>query len=213
MKTRIPFDTELAIATAWDLLWARNIKMRAEGQDYDGQTYYLTASDVERQVRAFAEEQMEGKPWGSSGNHDAYYSRIRISGDLNNAVRDWLLWNHNLQQFNFKRGHISGMRFRPVGEPFSPQELRTQAAQKKEADARAAGKKKPVHYSGRTFGNAICVKRSPYSSGIRSSAYTTRDPAKVTCPRCLKMLAANPELAAAYKPMPAFPQVEQGEQA
>jgi hypothetical protein len=199
---RKTFNLQEAIPAAWELLWQDNLKQRAENEkraaetgkeSYGaGRTFYLTATDVEDQVRMFAQEEFDGKPWGSTGrSYGSYPNGIRISGDVFGDVRKWLLHNPNLQEHNFGRGHISGMRFRPVGEVLSAAEQATLAAKEKAKANRAAGKLPPVHFRKGSWGSAIlCAKRGPFSrSNYRSHGPRgTNVAAEVTCPRCKNLL-------------------------
>lgn len=191
MKQTIDFSQ--AIPAAFVCVWQRNLKMRAAGNDFRGNTYYVTASDVEEQVRCFAEDQLAGKPWGTKESYGrGWHNGLRISGDLTGAVRQWLL--RNCDGHNFGRGHISGMRFRPRGEPIGPTE---QATLQKKAEERANPKVKPVHYS-YTYGPAHCVLAAKEKRGLRywgnalrSRAHTVSDWEHVTCKRCLNLHAAE----------------------
>lgn len=192
-----PFAINDAIPQAWDLLWRSNLEQRKEDEKSEhvyrkGSTYYLTASDVENQVRQFAQDQANGKPWGTSGRAwgRGYGLSVRLSGGqrLQSKVRDWLLNEVRLGRLashNFGRGHISGMRFRPKGEPLAPAEQRTIEVKEKRKD-----KPKRLHlYSDGYCSRALCLKnrkRSPWGRG-RSSAWCTNDKAKVTCPSCIKL--------------------------
>jgi hypothetical protein len=187
---RIQFDRQAAIAAAWDLLWASNLEQRKREDSYrPSTTYYLTASDLEAQVRAFADETAEGKEWGSTGRAygRGYGSRIRFSGDLLGDCRDWLRNNRRLTSHNFGRGHISGARYRPVGEPLAPAEEGT--LQEK---AKRASKPRPIHMraQGKPF---LCapVRKGPRWSSSRSQAHVssgTGTSSAITCPRCLKIM-------------------------
>lgn len=171
------FNVNEAIPAAWDFLWKSNLKER-KNAFRASRTYYLTASDVEDQVRAFADDQMQGKKWGASGRaYGRPMTMTRIRGvNLNGAVRRWLLNNTSLESHNFGRGHISGMRFRPRGEPLAPQEQTTM-----ERHTKRASRPRPVHL--RKGGGPACVKRSGF--GRPSRAFCTSDVSRVTCPRCI----------------------------
>lgn len=214
---RIGFNVQEAIVFAWQHLWALNLKRRADGNDFRGNTYYLTAADVEAQVRTLAYESMNGEKWGSSGDgrYATYTGDIRISvggGGLNNVVRHWLLTNRNITHHNFARGHISGARFRPVGEPLAPKEQATLEKQAKERkrreEKRAAGEPLYItHYREEGKYEAMCVlvqrenkKAKLAAKGIRwygpmrqprHRAFATSDAAAVTCPRCKKLMVAH----------------------
>lgn len=202
MKSRkIAFDVRAAIPAAWDKMWAENLKRRREDVAYEkkhgrrpfdaARTYFLTAASIEREVREMADRAATatGMSWGV----------VRISGNLQRAVRDWLLRGpRGLQQHNFGRGHISGMRFRPRGEPLAPAEKATNAAHEKRAADRKAGKESRRHFSMRGYGShPQCVveqrRKKGHGHGLwrQSKARVTRDATEVTCPSCLKWIAAN----------------------
>ena len=182
---KVPFDIAKAIPAAWNLLWSDNICKRDEGRDFRGNTYYVTARDVELQVRQFAAETVAGERWGTRGRAwGSPYVSVRIAGDLNNMVRQWLLGNHNITGHNFGRGHISGMRFRPRGAPLGPSEIKTMKE-------KANPKPRPIHYNPNGYGFPRCTqaRRSVYSRGWRPTARVDNDQSKVTCKRCLNLLA------------------------
>jgi hypothetical protein len=159
---------------AWDELWAGCLVRRASGYAWKGSDgHYLTASDLADKVR----ELSTGKTWYSG----------RAGGQWLNAARDWLHREVNagrLQSHNFGRGHISGERFRPAGEAVTETELKTI----KDREARK-GRPKPCHYSQHGYGGrALCVKLRSGYWGHRSTAWTTKDLEKVTCPRCKNLL-------------------------
>lgn len=179
------FDMRAAIAFAWAQCWADNLVRRAAGGDYRGNTYYLTASDVECQVRRLANETMQGKSWGSTGRAwgRGWEGGVRLPGDVQAQVRDWLLHNPDVEGHNFGRSHISRMRFRPRGEPLAPGEQHTLNTPRK------TWAEKPVHYS-RTYGPPKCVEARVgrfYDTWRRRSTRTDSDWANVTCKRCLNM--------------------------
>ena len=179
------FDMQAAIAFAWALCWADNLAKRAAGDDYRGNTYYLTASDIENQVRRLANETMQGKSWGSTGRAwgRGWERGVRLPGDVQARVRDWLLHNPDIEGFNFGRGHVSGMRFRPRGEGLTAAEQHTLKSRKTWAE-------KLVHYA-RTYGPPLCTANrvhSPYNSFKAARRVRTEsDWAHVTCKRCLNL--------------------------
>lgn len=191
MKQTIDFSK--AIPAAFAHLWNLNLTRRAAGDDFRGNTYYVTAADVEEQVRCFAEDQLAGNPWGTKVSYGrGWHNGLRISGNLNYAVRQWLM--RNCDGHNFGRGHISGMRFRPRGEPIGPTE---KATLEKKAAAKANPRVKPVHYAP-TYCQALCVSEARKKKGSRffggyrrSTAYTVSDWEDVTCKRCLNLHAAE----------------------
>jgi hypothetical protein len=191
------FDTQRAIAEAWKLLWADNLKKRAEGQDFRGDTTYLTASDVVEQVRTFAQEQLDGKAWGATGRcWGRAYATVRIStsgrGGLLGVVRSWLeleCRRGRLEIFTFGRGHISGARYRPAGEGVTETETTTMRAKQRRRET-----PRPIHYAVRGewgLGRAVCLPpRRQFSYGRRGMRpRVTNDRKEVTCPRCRKQQA------------------------
>jgi hypothetical protein len=177
------FDVCAAIPEAWDYLWKDNLKQRkkmTQGWSYGySETFYLTATDVENQVRQFALEALEGKPRGSYGR--AYgrpvgHKLIIRGGSLNGAVRDWLLRNPEIEGFNFGRHHISGKRFRPKGEPLAEAEKETMREKERRKDL-----PRPLHLSKKH--RPACVTK-PIRGWRPSKAWMTTDKARVTCKRC-----------------------------
>jgi hypothetical protein len=191
MGTRFAFDYQAAIKAAWDLLWASNLKTRAEDSHYrPSTTYYLTASDLMWQVRQFAEETAAGEPWGKRGRaySGGYGSRVRLSGDLLHMCRDWLRneeYAGRLASHNFGRGHVSGKRYRPAGEPISEAETNTFAVK-----AQRASKPRPVHMWDSTRKKSfLCAPEKKSRWGrYRSQAHVSRGATPITCPRCLKLM-------------------------
>lgn len=194
MKKRFAFDMQSAIQTAWDMLWAANLERRKENDDYtkktgkksfdEAGTYYICSADIERTVRGFAQQSFEGHPWTLGG----YAYNVRMQGNLQRTVRDWLLHGNRgkIVGHNFGKGHISGMRFRPVGEPMAEAELQTI---KRNEDRRL--KPRPRHYG---KSKPICTanrRRSMFSRPSRN-IWTTNNKSDVTCPRCLNLLAKMP---------------------
>jgi hypothetical protein len=204
-RKRFAFDVKAAIKAAWDYCWANNIKTRANGDHYrPSTTYYLTSSDIEAQVRRFAEETAAGKQWGSTGRaYGKGYSTVRLSGNLLGAVRDWLheeCYRGRIVAHNFGKGHISGQRYRPAGEPVSEVEQRTF-----DAKAKRAATPRPVHlYCGHEQRKRfLCAQvKKPSFRVPRSQARCTSDAAKVTCPRCIKLMRDKDGKPAAGTPGP-----------
>lgn len=199
MRKRFTFDINAAIPAAWDVIWTSHKKERKKDEAYEKKqgkkpygwerTYYTTASDVERMVRDLAEDTANGKPWRTE-NTCSGWGTVRISGNLKGKVRDWLLRNPKITGHNFGRGHISGMRFRPVGEPLAEAEKKT--IEKNQKRRAGLGSPKPWHFSEK--GSLLCQKarmKGRYSFG-RSSAWSTKDQSKVTCKQCLNLLAKMP---------------------
>jgi len=203
MSKRTPFNLRDTMHQAWDWLWADNLKSRAEHPDHAANTYYLTASDLESQVRAFAYDDMQNHPRGWAGRGCYASVSIRISGlngmSLLNHCREWLLRNPTLDRHNMGKGHTSGMRYRPAGQPLGPSEVKTLAVKQAQKDGTAI-----MHFRDTTarFFSAfpICTaerraanraKSHHYVNprGSKSSASTTNDKSKVTCPKCLAAIA------------------------
>ena len=216
------FNLDREFQKAWDWCWSYYCEPSVyENEQYNEKTQewektgekreleprqsWLTATDLERRVRASVAEQVNKVPYGSYGA-DAWgkgASTLRIStgkrGNLLDACRDWLLSqarSGKLSAHNFGRGHISGMRFRPVG-------LDLTEAEKKTVEKKAVPyDQKPVHFADpdtRSFRSlTLCSKatretnkkklRGYFRQPNRSKSRTTTDRSKVTCPRCLKLL-------------------------
>lgn len=195
------------IKRAFQFVWESKQQDRKKGHDFCGQTYYVTAADIERRVRGACAEQSEGLAYGKYGtNYSGYRSGLRISvpnqiGGLTGAVRKWLLDETRagrLVAHNFTRGHISGARFRPATSPLSPQENDHLLKILKEGPR---GENKLVHaadplskgYSRKTLCSrsartSSSKKRMPYRRPSRSNAVFESQGRPVTCPRCIKML-------------------------
>jgi hypothetical protein len=194
----VAFNLAKAISEAWKLQWKQKEEMndekRADMQYYRA-NLYLTASDLEAQVRLFAEEQIAGEKWGSRGPAwgKGYGSSVRISlgrrQTLLDACRDWLLSEQRagrLSSFNFGRGHISGARYRPAGMEISETEQKTLEAKRKRRET-----PRPVHAKVRQGGSAIVCMQDRMKGRIRMSRSKTRssiDPNEITCPRCQKLI-------------------------
>lgn len=195
MSKKFAFNIHDAIPAAWDFLWKENLKRRKENEAYfkeygreayrSNDTYYLTASDIETQVRQWAYDTSQGKPWSQERGYGGYSHGVRLSGNLQDSVRNWLLrtMSGKIVGHNFGRGHISGMRFRPVGEPISGVEQETI---KKKAARRE--RPTPKHYKGK-HNRPLCIEsRMKGRFSFRSSkAWTTKRIEEVNCARCKKL--------------------------
>lgn len=187
-------DLTAAMRAAFKIQWEQKCKRAA---DYPRAGRYVVASDIEGQVRVLARDTLDGNPWGTSKPSwgRSYYAPVRVTlsrpGEtLLGACRSWLFSEvraGRLAAHNFGRGHISGERFRPIGEEMTDAEKRTTAA--REARRNGTAKPKPVHYSP-NWSSPECTRARRHGFS-RPNRYTrtTRDAEKVTCPRCLKMLA------------------------
>lgn len=201
MRKRIAFDVKAAIPAAWDVLWADRMRQRKEDLAYEKKvgkkpfnwaaSYYVTATDVEQMVRDFAEDTAAGKPWRKV-NNGGYGHIVRIGGDLKSQVRAWLLRGNGgkITGHNFGRGHVSGMRFRPVGEPMAEAEKKTIENHKKRRSGELPPR--PIHFS---QGGLLCQReRTKGRSWSRSNARSTKDQASVTCKQCINLMKRAPQL-------------------
>lgn len=204
MSRMFEFDTRKAIVAAWEHIWKKQRAEIANGTGWRGQSYYTTAQDMERVVRGFADETLDGKPWGSEDRYYGGFNRAKFRGPipLNDQIRTWLLTearSGRIASHNFGKGHISGMRFRPKDIPLYEAERKTI---EKHAIPYNERKPKPVHFSV-TYGGALFCTVKPRSSyrSHRGTGRATPDPTKITCPRCLKLGAVEkaPALLAEHK--------------
>ena len=198
-RQRMTFDVQAAIPKAWTFLWRANLARQQAGEDYRGQSTYLTASDVEAQVRQFAQEQFDGRAPGSTGPaRGRRYTVVRLTtgrpGGVFGLIRDWLLAEvraGRLEIFKFGRGHISGARFRPAGQ--GPNLAEEQSMDRKRA---RQGRPAPVHasVSGRHGGRPLCTKERRRGFSWRPSRFvrTTAEPGEVTCARCRNRITEMP---------------------
>lgn len=206
-RKRFAFDMNKALQYAWDVRWTGNIARRQRDLEYEkktgkksygwAQSYYLTASDIERTVRDLAEFTQRGEPWPTDPEKlgYGYGNGIRFPSNLQNVVRNWLFSNRKLTHHNFGRGHISGARFRPVGEPLAEAELATMVNKQRKRDPNY---KAPVHFRCDSPWRSLCThkrmegkRRSFFGGRGRSQAWCNEDKEKVTCKQCLNILASN----------------------
>ena len=210
-KRRMQFDIKAHMQLAWDLLYAASVK-REKSRSHA----FVTASDMEDQIRQFAAEVVAGEPvgtrgaaWGTRGFHS-----VRIScpngARLLDVCRDWLLLRKRMGTFqghNFCHGHISGMRFRPSGVILPESERKTILKRVERIEGRA--KPAVVHFDVKTSGwtaHLLCMEKARltkaakgirnYRGMRRSNARHTREEEKVTCPRCLKLIAEGAHVVA-----------------
>ena len=191
MKTpTLRIDLRAEIAAAWDRCWKRNLESRLKGYDYGGRSYYLSATDLERDMREEFSKRMNS-------------CRVRVLGlnrrPLLDHVRSWLSGRVGagvLEADSRGRGHCSGMRFRPAGAPASPAEKKVDALPKAERDRRRHVRHLTVEPRDRTSyrdPRRACYvapkkkKRMSFRPNRRTT-YPTPDPANVTCKKCLKIL-------------------------
>lgn len=205
----ITVDLKTIIPEVWTGLWKANLATRAK-YIAAGQTdrywmrglYYLTASDVEAGVRNYALAMLENDTFNYAEWKSKPWTSLRIStpgyrGGLNNAVRNWLLSEvrrGKLESHNFGRGHISGMRFRPKGEPVGPAEVATME-KKKEAKERDY-KTNPLPVHGRLTEHSynatpLCQYEPNRHSWRRNhrSPDSTLQLKAITCAACANLIA------------------------
>lgn len=198
-------DLNKEIPQAFHRLWTYKQERQAAGHDFQGQTYYVAAKELEDEVR---NKLTGGEPGEQRGG---YRSGIRISTgsrySLFDLCRKWLLAQVSagkLQAHNFTRGHVSGARYRPTGAPLSPSEEKHFNKIQKEGPR---GENKPIHfadpYEEGWPRKSYCSRATRETNKKKAKAYyrrpshrtetrTTSEPEKVTCPRCLKLLAEQP---------------------
>jgi hypothetical protein len=160
------------IQFAWKTLWAQTVA--GQGQDYRASHgHFVTASDLANTLR----DQITG--------HQYYASPA--GGKWLDAARNWLsaeVRAGRLQAHNFGRGHISGMRYRPVGEVVTATEQATVAAKERSRD-----RPRLVHFSKHGFGGPLlCTASRRGRFSYRTNSRSTKEQANVTCPRCQKMM-------------------------
>lgn len=211
IRTEFSLDVELPKALKYliDYHAQERKAMEAKGDTKDrwyARHCYFTASDIEQRIRAAAAEKIDNAEYGSY--HQSGYSHrtaFKISGlngqSLLDHCRSYLLHHPKLKQFNFGRGHISGLRFRSADMPFSDTEQRTMADKAKEKPIHFAPKRRKTVWGSDvqvevTVWTPLCVidrktKRTSYSRPTRSTAKFTTDESKVTCPLCIKKLQAE----------------------
>jgi hypothetical protein len=198
MRKTVGIDVEKACREAWDGLWADNLRIREKHKDSPFRlpgTYYLTATDLERAIRRHVEAKLRGdtkvnwKEW-----RYGTWSTVRISipgcrGGLMQAVRNWLYdqrCSGKLEEHNFGRGHISGARYRPAGEPIGPAEKETMERHEEERTRDYKANPLPVHAQGMlcTFTGGFRWRRG---GGWRRRTTSKRN--EITCKACLNLLA------------------------
>jgi hypothetical protein len=188
LSPSIAADSKL-LGEAFARLWAYKLEARAAGRDFRGDTYYTTAQELQEAVKGLVFDRLHPDPkrlkeFGPT-LRGAY--GVRCRGDLQKVVRNYLLQGP-FDRENFGRGHVSGMRFRPRGEPLSAAEATTKA--RKAVPRRPA----PVHAT--LPGSLALLCMPPRQALYRGPNYRIRrtsDRAAVTCPRCLKLLQQAPE--------------------
>jgi len=193
------------VRRAWRWIWARALESRLAGRDFHGSTYYFTATDVERRLRARGQEILDGLPEGELGEGLLPFSRLRFRGlngrplldHVRRALREEVL--AGVLEMEGSRGGtcLSGARFRPAGAEFSPQEKRraeVEAATPPEEKRRKAWIRhlaEKEEKDGRTRRVAACLAgrktRRGYSFRRREPSLT-EDPEAVTCKRCQALL-------------------------
>ena len=190
-------DLQNLCREAFDFLFQEKKKRRnGESTMFGGQDYYTTSQELERQVREFVEADLLGEERGKYGQAMGARTRnVRVEGlkdfgGLREFCRWWLRRQPDIESHNFGKSTTTGERFRPKGDPLSPQE---------EKRLKEQNKPKPVHMVGPQGyrGPVLCVARSGKKVTRRhsprrspSQAKRTQDSDKVTCPRCKRKLGA-----------------------
>ena len=182
------FDFDAAVHLAFENLWAEKLKAREEGRDFQGDTYYTTATELERKVRGYAQDVADGEQMGARDHYGM--TVVRLNFDLKERVRTWLLRHPHLESHNFSKGHISGERFRPVDAPLSPQEQHTMA---KKVAAQTNPRPQVKHY-GDSMPECQRERMKGRFRTRRSKAWYVSDKSKVTCKQCLKLIAEGLDL-------------------
>lgn len=182
----VRIDLVEEISAAWDSAWKQNLVTRARDEaealrrdvaTVYGQsaTYYLTASEIEREMRRLADIAMGGGGFGP----------VRFTGlggiSLLDHCREWLCRNYALDHDG---GSLTARRYRPKGEPLSPAE--------KTAPSRS--EKRRVRYGVLHFddgsGANLCGRKNARTRGgyVRKP---TEGGEFVTCKSCLKKMEGN----------------------
>ena len=109
-------------------------------------------------------------------------------------VRDFLLSHPKLTWHNSGRGHVSGARFRTDDMPMSESEKNTKEkkAREKPIHIREPKDESKGYYHDRKLLCQVGIERKPSwrgRTGRRFDVRTTEDPTKVTCKRCLRLIA------------------------
>lgn len=194
---RKSLNLAVEFAASWTRLWKANLESRLKGHDHGGRTYFLTATDLERDVRDELTARMRAERPDECGT-------LRISGLGGRPLLDHVRAEVRSEVRSGRaddrgRGHCSSMRFRPAGAPASQAEKKADAVPVVEKSRRRF----VVHFHRETeeipFGDGtrerllgrLCEtkprKRSFYSHP-RRSIYPTNDPARVSCKKCRKIL-------------------------
>lgn len=178
---KMKIDLNQEIRDAIDRVWADCLERRKFWDRAD--TYHFSATEVARSVRDRARDEM-----GTMN--------VRIVGldglPLLEHVRRVLFAEvaaGRLTQTVGKGCRITGARFRPAGEPLSPAEKRAAAVPASEKRRRG----NIVHWTGPEGerGERACGKSKPKKPWARRRrrSYPTTDVSRVTCKKCLKLIA------------------------
>lgn len=186
------FNLQNEISKAWQWCWAYYC-----GGDSPRQQW-LTATDLERRVRAQAAEQLHGQSYGS----DAWGSGVRITGlnglTLLDHCRNWL-------RSQFSRGILRadhpGGRHTCTGLRYRPVEVGLTAAEQRTIDTPAEERSRQAHIvhwqpvrTSTGPRTAECQKNKPPRRATYRRApqpWTTADASKITCKKCQKLAAKD----------------------
>lgn len=182
MKVQINSAEELR--KAWDWCWEN----RREGD------HFLSATDIHRRVRAAVAEKLAKKPYGSF-QYDTYMvANFRCSITFT-EVRRFLFEEARLGRLRADnprgRNTSTGMRFRPSVAGLTPAEIKAQNTPKEERSrVRFIRHKEAYAFPLVAPLRKLCDKRATaVYRGYRAQLRVTNEIAKVTCKKCLALLA------------------------
>jgi hypothetical protein len=171
---------------AWYSCWLEKKRFRDKKDAYGHEMgFYITATELAGKVYDLKNGQ-EG--WG--------YGRGNL-GEARRFLLDQARMG-KIQAHNFGRGHVSGMRFRPLGVSLTD-------AEKKTLEKKKNPPKKFVHFAEVTkvmldgyelLGKKFCAKPKKMGWGRGRVAFVkrTKNIAEVTCPQCLKKMREQVKL-------------------
>lgn len=178
------FDLDGELQAALARYWQRGELARKAGHDYRGMSRYVTATDLERDVR----EHLTARFY-ESGLRGRFVIHTGQRGGLLQAARAFLFARvraGELASHNFGRGHISGERFRLASTEVSAAEQQSVARRERPRVVHAPA-------SETSYGRPLCTAtrtRSLYYTR-RRAVITSSERERITCARCIK-LTTNP---------------------
>lgn len=213
-----PFDLSKALERAIQFIVAKMEEGQKEAPDWHVNQYF-SATDVASRVRSAVAEEVDGRPYGTYGV-TGHAGGVRISGlggmSLLDHCRAYL--GRLVIQGKLRTDHpsgkrvCSGLRFRPAHWELTEAEKRGQQAKEKKEERgeiyHYVPNYDPPHNS---FWRPLCLeKRQKHTKSTRyrprSFLRKTKDPTKVTCQLCLKLMKKMshplaPELALLADPL------------